>query len=158
MFQDSRHRRGAQRRSHRASRAAAALVSHFMATPSSTAPDGIALLSPAALPKVLGEALLPGVRVVSLMNRSGLLLGCAGDAQAAPAISAIVSSLWQNFEKCDGSLGCLLLECERGRLAVKAVGSFVLAICGDSTVPFGLLKAKVVALTSYLLPQISQLS
>ena len=125
---------------------------------SSATPDGIALLSPAALPKVLGEALLPVVRVVSLMNRSGLLLGCAGDAQAAPAISAIVSSLWQNFEKCDGSLGCLLLECERGRLAVKAVGSFVLAICGDSTVPFGLLKAKVVALTSYLLPQLSQLS
>ena len=56
-----------------------------MATPAAT-PDGIALLSPAALPKVLGEALLPGVRVVSLMNRSGLLLGCAGDAQAATAI------------------------------------------------------------------------
>ena len=116
-------------------------------------------LSPAALPKVLGEALLPGVRVVTLINRSGLLLGCTGDASSAASIAAIVSSLWQSHEKCDGHgmLGCLLLECEHGRLAVKAVGSFILACCSDSTVPFGLLKAKVLALHDYLLPSLSQI-
>ena len=124
----------------------------------SASADGISLLSPAALPKVLGEALLPGVLVVSLLNRSGLLLGCAGDAQAAPAISAIVSNLWQNFEKCDSTLGCLLLECEHGRLAIKAVGSFIIACCSDTTVPFGMLKAKVLALHAFLLPALSQIA
>ena len=120
----------------------------------------VALLSPAALPKVLGEALMPGVRCVSLLNRSGLLLGSAGDASTAPSISAIVSSVWQNFEKCEGqgALGCLLLECEQGRLAVKAVGSFIIACCSDATVPFGLLKAKVTALSTYLQPHLSQIS
>ena len=69
------------------------------AAPSS---EGVSLLSPASLPRVLGEALMPGVRVVALLNRSGLLLGCAGDAATAPSISAICSSLWLNHEKCDG--------------------------------------------------------
>lgn len=124
-----------------------------------TSGAGVKLLSPAALPEALGEALVPGVRVVTLLNRSGLLLGCAGEAATAPSISAIVSSLWQNFEKCDGhgSLGCLMLECEHGRLAIKAVGSFILAVCSDATVPFGLLKAKVAALHTYLLPSLSQI-
>ena len=121
-------------------------------------PEGaVQLLSPKTLPLVLGESLTPGVRVVSLINRSGLLIACAGDA--AVSISAIVSSLWQSHEKCDGQgvLGCLLLECEAGRLAIKAVGSFILACCSDETVPFGMLKAKVVALHDYLLPSLSSM-
>jgi len=102
----------------------------------------------------LGEALTPGMRVVTLINRSGMLIACAGDAGAS--ISAIVSSLWQSHEKCEGQggLGCLLLECEQGRLAVKAVGSFILACCSDASVPFGLLKAKVMALHDFLLPSL----
>ena len=118
------------------------------------------LLSPAALPKVLGEALLPGVRVVTLLNRNGLLLGVAGDATAAPSISAICSSVWQSHEKCDGhgALTCLLLECEHGRLAIKAVGPYILSCCSDKSVAFGMLKAKLTALHSYLLPSLSQLA
>ena len=117
------------------------------------------LLAPKSLPPVLGEALAPGVRVVVLINRSGLLIGCAGDASSAPSISAIVSCLWQTHEKCDGhgALGCLLLECEHGRVAVKPVGSFILACCSEASVPFGLLKAKIVALHDYLLPSLSQI-
>jgi hypothetical protein len=112
----------------------------------------VALLSPAALPKVLGEAMLPGMRVVALLNRSGLLLGCAGDAASASSIAAICSTLWLAHEKCDGhgNLGCLLLECEHGRLAIRAVGSFILACCSDATVEFGMLRAKVSALHDYL--------
>lgn len=99
----------------------------------------VALLSPASLPKVLGEALVPGVKTVALLNRSGLLLGCAGDASTASSLAAIVSTLWQGHEKCEGfgNLGCLLLECEHGRLAVKAVGSFIIACCSDETVVCG---------------------
>ena len=93
------------------------------------------------------------------MVRSNLSKFCAGETSSAASIAAIVSSLWQSHEKCDGHgmLGCLLLECERGRLAIKAVGSFILACCSDSTVPFGLLKAKVLALHNYLLPSLSQI-
>ena len=118
------------------------------------------LLAPASLPKVLGEALVPGVRVVALLNRSGLLLGCAGDAASAPSLAAITSLLWLSHEKCEGqgSLGCLLLECEQGRIAVKAVGSFILACSSDSTVEFGMLKAKVLALHAYLAGPLTQIS
>ena len=130
-----------------------------MASASMAAPPGTVLLAPAALPKVLGEAMVPGVKVVALLNRSGLLLGCSGDATSAASIAAIASALWLGHEKSDGhgNLACLLLECERGRLAIKAVGSFILACCSDSTVPFGLLKAKVLALHNHLREPLSQL-
>ena len=131
-----------------------------LATPATMPETPVALPSPAALPKVLGEAMLPGVRVVALLNRSGLLLGCAGDATSASPIAAICSALWLGHEKCDGhgNLGCLLLECERGRLAIKAVGSsFIIACCSDSTVPYGLLRAKVMALHQALQGPLSQL-
>lgn len=117
------------------------------------------LLAPAKLPAVLGEALVPGVSVVALLNRSGLLLGCAGDAESAPSLAAISSALWIAHEKCEGhgSLGCLLLECERGRLAIKGVGSFILVCCADSTVEFGMLKAKAFALHAFFAESLSQL-
>ena len=120
---------------------------------------GVKLLSSSRVPKVLEEALVPGMRVVTLLNRSGLLLGCAGEAASAASISAIVASLWQLHEKCDGhgALGCLLLECEQGRLAVMAVGSFILACCSDTSVPFGMLRAKAVALHRFLQPSLSQI-
>eukprot|EP00322_Chrysochromulina_rotalis_P015687 CAMPEP_0115855218 /NCGR_PEP_ID=MMETSP0287-20121206/14429_1 /TAXON_ID=412157 /ORGANISM="Chrysochromulina rotalis, Strain UIO044" /LENGTH=229 /DNA_ID=CAMNT_0003309365 /DNA_START=32 /DNA_END=719 /DNA_ORIENTATION=- len=112
------------------------------------------LIAPASLQLTLGEAMTPGVRVITLINRSGMLISCVGEPAAS--ISAIVSSLWQSHEKCEGQggLGCLLLECEYGRLAIKAVGSFILACCSDATVPFGLLKAKVAALHDFLLPSL----
>ena len=128
-----------------------AMVTHT--TPAAT------LLNLKSLPALLGETLGPGVRVVALINSSGLLISCAGDASSAPAIGAIVLCLWQLHEKCDGhgDLGCLLLQCEQGRLAVKPVGSFILACCSDTTVPFGLLKAKVASLHDFLLPSLSQM-
>lgn len=129
--------------------------------PSPASPSPLQLLSPKGVPAVLGEALqgTPGMKVVTLINRSGLLVGSAGDAGSAAAISAIVSTLWQCHEKCEGhgALGCMLLECEQGRLAVMAVGSFILACCSDATVPFGLLKAKAAALHAFMQPSLSQI-
>ena len=123
------------------------------------APTPLQLLSPKGVPEVRGEAITPGMKVVTLINRSGLLIGSAGDAASASALSAIVSTLWQCHEKCEGqgALNCMLLECEQGRLAVMPVGSFILAGCSDATVPFGLLKAKVVALHAFLQPSLGQI-
>ena len=108
---------------------------------------------------MLAEAIAPGMKVVVLINRSGLLVGSAGDAGSASSISAIVSTLWQCHEKCEGqgSLGCMLLECEQGRLSIMAVGSFILACCSDATIPFGLLKAKATALHGFLQPSLQQI-
>ena len=114
-------------------------------------------LSPKALPYVLVEAVTPGVRVVALINRSGLLISSAGDAARASAVGAIVVALWHSHEKCEGSgaLECLLLECDQGRLAVMGVGNFILACCSDNSIPFGLLKAKAAALHDFLQPSLS---
>ena len=119
---------------------------------------GASLLSPKDLPLALGEALSDGVRMVALINRSGLLVGSAGEQGSAPAMSAIVSSIWHQHEKSDGcgALSCLLLECDSGRVAVKGVGSFILALCGDASVSAGLLKAKIVALHDFLLPSLER--
>ena len=119
----------------------------------------MAVILARALPEVLEEAMRPGIHAITLGNRSGLLLGCAGDASRAAAVGAIVSNMWQSHEKCEGagSLGCLLVECEEGRLAIQAVGSFVLACCADETVPFGMLKAITASLQDFLQPPLSQL-
>ena len=118
--------------------------------------SAVHLLSPKNLPLVLGDVVSPGIKVVTLINRSGMLIGCAGDMASAAPVSAIVSNLWQSHEKCEGqgSLNCLLLECEEGRLAIKAVGSFILACCSDTSIEFGLLKAKVTSLHDHLLPSL----
>eukprot|EP00962_Isochrysis_galbana_P012574 scaffold3558_cov127-Isochrysis_galbana.AAC.4 len=87
--------------------------------------SGMSLLDPKALPEVLGEAVSPGVRVVTLLNRrfgsprqglpvvttacvtpplflcSGLQLGSAGNNAAAATIAAIASKVWQSHEKVD---------------------------------------------------------
>ena len=103
------------------------------------------VLDPKALPEVLGEVLTPGMRVVTLINRSGLQLGSTGDAKAAAVISAITSNLWQCHEKCEGAgaLECLLIECDEGRLAVKPVGTFILTCCADTRATSSALKVAV---------------
>ena len=117
------------------------------------------VLDPKALPVVLGAGLSPGVHVFSLINRSGLLLGFAGDSDISPRISAIAASMWTSHEKADGAggLDCLLVECEDGRLAIKAVGGFILACCADASVPFKLLRALAEGLREQLQPQLSQI-
>ena len=122
------------------------------------APRG-SMLHPEALPEVLSEALSPGIRAVALINRSGMQLGSAGEARSIAAMSAIATSLWQQHERSEGTgtLGCLIIECEEGRLVIKAVGGFILTLCADNAVGFGLLKAKAEALHRFLLPPLSQL-
>mmetsp|Transcript_39399 Transcript_39399/g.124304 ORF Transcript_39399/g.124304 Transcript_39399/m.124304 type:complete len:122 (-) Transcript_39399:55-420(-) len=112
----------------------------------------MALLDPRALPEVLGEVVTPGVRVATLLNRSGLQLGSAGDGADGATIAAISSKVWQSHDKGEdaGTLGCLLIECSEGRLAIKSVSSFLVACCADSSVSFGALKAKVEALHASL--------
>mmetsp|Transcript_31762 Transcript_31762/g.61124 ORF Transcript_31762/g.61124 Transcript_31762/m.61124 type:complete len:158 (+) Transcript_31762:351-824(+) len=148
------------------------------------------LLDPEALPAVLGEALGPGMRAISLINRSGMQLGIAGDAAAAPVLAAIAASVWQSAERAEkagshgvedsvdgvdgqgrmdasvtmgadetslGALSCLLIECEQGRLAVKGIGSFILSLSADNSVPFGTLRATADGLHTVLQPSLSQL-
>mmetsp|Transcript_5533 Transcript_5533/g.16997 ORF Transcript_5533/g.16997 Transcript_5533/m.16997 type:complete len:104 (-) Transcript_5533:61-372(-) len=78
-------------------------------------------------------------------SRSGLQVGAAGNTATAATIAAIACKVWQSHEKVEdsGPLGCLLIECSEGRLAVKSVASFLVACCADTAVPFGALKKKV---------------
>ena len=71
----------------------------------------MSVLKARTLPEVLGDAMLPGFHTITLVNRSGLLLGCTGDSTRAAAIGAIIANIWQSHEKCEGAgaLSCLLL-------------------------------------------------
>ena len=57
-----------------------------------------------------------------------------------------------------GALGCRLVDCDEGRLALKSVGGFILVCRADATVPHGLLKAKAQALADVLSPSLSTLT
>ena len=117
------------------------------------------MLNPKALPEVLGEVLSSGMQVAALVNRNGMLLGCAGDSASATLAGAIGANLWQCHERCEGAgaLECMLMECDEGRVALKAVGSYVIVCCTDSSVPFGQLKAKTLALHEFLQGPLRQL-
>jgi hypothetical protein len=120
------------------------------------------MLQPKVIPEVLSEALSPGVTTAILVNRSGLLLGSAGEVASAALLGAIVSNMWVCHETCGGdgagALGCLLVDCDEGRLALKSVGGFILVCRADATVPHGLLKAKAQALADVLSPSLSTLT
>ena len=127
------------------------------AAPRSSAPR---MLNPKAIPEVLGEVVTGGVRTAALVNRSGMLLGCAGDTTDATLAGAIGANLWQCHERSEGAgaLECMLMECDDGRVAIKAVGSYIIICCTDTSVPFGQLKAKTLALHDFLQGPLSQVS
>ena len=118
------------------------------------------MLNPKAIPEVLGEVVTGGVRTAALVNRSGMLLGCAGDTTDATLAGAIGANLWQCHERSEGAgaLECMLMECDDGRVAIKAVGSYIIICCTDTSVPFGQLKAKTLALHDFLQGPLSQVS
>eukprot|EP01047_Picozoa_sp_COSAG01_P067787 COSAG01_NODE_9643_length_2381_cov_140.677914_3_plen_133_part_00 len=118
------------------------------------------LLDPSALPKFLAHANSGGVKAALLCNRDGAVLSFVGDRQGHKFAAAIAANMWTCYEANAlgavgaNELGCLLLDCEEGQLAVVQVSSaLLLGMVADCTVPLGLLKAKITALQQQMLAE-----
>lgn len=72
------------------------------------------------------------------------------------ASAAIASSVWNVYEKSgavafnEEKLRYILIECERGRVAIFDVAKLLLSVYAESKVPLGMLKLKAELLVKYL--------
>lgn len=115
------------------------------------------MLKPKVIPKVLEQVLSSdGVLLAMLLNNEGSLLAFAGQTEReAKVFAAIASNIWLTYEKSgrlvfDNDLEYILIQNESGKVAVAKVSRLLVCIYAADTVEFGLLKAKLKALTSYL--------
>lgn len=118
------------------------------------------LLDPSALPRFLAHANSGGVTATFLCNRDGAVMSFVGDRERHKFAAAIAANMWTCYEANAlgavgaNELGCLLLECQEGQLAVVQVCSALfLGMVADCTVPLGLLKVKITALQQQMLAE-----
>ncbi|KAL3660618.1 hypothetical protein V7S43_014373 [Phytophthora oleae] len=124
------------------------------------------MLRAKVLPEVLGQIVGDGINACMLMTLEGALVGSVGDGETVDhkVVGAIASHTWGEYLHAGkeanptGDLRTMLVELERGRLAMTVAGkSFLLCAYSGTDAPAGLLKAKVEALGAYLSASLDQI-
>ena len=82
------------------------------------------------------------------MKRDGALLCLAGSNVEENVIGALVSNIWESYDKLEAighrsNLRFMMFENQSGKVAITRISNFLLCLCGNETVEFGLLKKKV---------------
>ncbi|PKK76799.1 Ragulator complex protein LAMTOR2-B [Rhizophagus irregularis] len=118
------------------------------------------MLKPKAISQVLKQATTGGVKATlnfSLLNSEGSPLAFISDSDRdARVYAAIASNIWSTFEKNgknlmrDDNLKFLLVECEKGNVAITTVSNMLLCLVAKPEVELGILKAKTDALARHL--------
>jgi len=120
------------------------------------------MVKPAALTQLLSNANTGGVLGSLLLNPEGSLLAFSGPADRDARVTAsLASNVWAGY--CPASpdrppdrtseqpsLRAVLLQCEEGRVCVAPCGPLLVCVYSDTSVGFGLLKAKTLALAQAL--------
>ncbi|KAF4150073.1 Roadblock/LC7 domain [Phytophthora infestans] len=124
------------------------------------------MLRAKVLPEVLGQIVGDGITACMLVTLEGALVGSVGDGEAVDhkVVGAIASHTWGEYLHAGkeanpaGDLRTMLVELERGRLAMTVAGkSFLLCAYSSTETPAGLLKAKVETLGAYLTASLDQI-
>ncbi|CAI5740057.1 unnamed protein product [Peronospora destructor] len=124
------------------------------------------MLRAKALPEVLGQMVGDGITACMLMTLEGALVSSVGDGDTVDhkVVGAIASHTWGEYLHAGkeanptGDLRSMLVELERGRLAMTMAGkNFLLCAYSSTDAPAGLLKAKVETLGTYLSASLDQI-
>jgi len=124
------------------------------------------MLKPSALTHMISQANTAGVKGSLLLNSEGSLLAFSGPADRDARVTAsIASNVWASYSKLgmryrapsplaplspEDKLECVILNCKEGRVCVVPVAGLLLCLYCDTTVGFGMLKAKTLALAASL--------
>ncbi|KAI8333648.1 ragulator complex protein LAMTOR2-like protein [Chlamydoabsidia padenii] len=120
------------------------------------------MLKPKVISQVLRQSTHKGVKASLLMTQDGSLLSFATDNDKNVKIyAAIAANIWSTYQKqtvtetfLDGGESAppkfLLLDCEEGSAFITSVGTMLLCLVAEKSVPLGILKAKAEALQAHL--------
>eukprot|EP00667_Euglena_gracilis_P025068 EG_transcript_29197 len=130
------------------------------------------------LQKLLAQVVSDGMAACMLMDAEGSIIASAGtEVPDLPFVAAIISNIWGSYHEtamsdatghangdaeADGAarctdLQCLVMDCEKNRLAVTGIRKMVLCIVSGPHVEFGLLKAKLLQAKRFLAEPLSRL-
>ncbi|KAI8336190.1 hypothetical protein BC941DRAFT_428559 [Chlamydoabsidia padenii] len=120
------------------------------------------MLKPKVISQVLRQSTTNGVKASLLMTLDGSLLSFAtNNDKNVKTYAAISVTIWSSYKK-QVSLGSflgggeldnpqfLLLDCEEGVVFITGVGTMLLCLVAEKSVPLGLLKTKAEALRAHL--------
>ncbi|GMS79414.1 hypothetical protein PENTCL1PPCAC_1589, partial [Pristionchus entomophagus] len=115
--------------------------------------------------EVLGQVNSADVTGAMLFNREGVLLAYNGygEGNAANVSAALISSIWDAFDRkgvAGGSqdLKEVIIMCEDGVLGATKVAGMLLALKATASVQPGILRAKMHKLSSFLDEPLTQIS
>ncbi|KAF8382970.1 lmtr-2, partial [Pristionchus pacificus] len=126
---------------------------------------GTVMLRHRTLIEVLGQVNSAEVTGAMLFNREGVLLAYNGygEGNAANVSAALISSIWEAFDKKGVAGGRedlkeVVIMCEDGVLGATKVANMLLALKATSAVQPGILRAKMHKLSEFLDEPLTQIS
>ncbi|GMT09302.1 hypothetical protein PFISCL1PPCAC_599, partial [Pristionchus fissidentatus] len=126
---------------------------------------GAVMLRHRTLIEVLGQVNSADVTGAMLFNREGVLLAYNGygEGNAANVSAALISSIWDAFDRKGTVAGRedlkeMIVMCEDGVMGATKVANMLLALKATSSVQPGILRAKMHKLAQFLDEPLTQIS
>ena len=101
------------------------------------------------------------------MKSDGSILCISGNNSNENIIGILISNIWESYEKLnniniinssdkkgensENTLNLMLFENNKGKIAITKISNFLLCLCANETVDFGLLRKKVLYLNRFII-------
>ena len=123
--------------------------------------------------KILELSLTVDIKTSLIMKSDGSILCISGNNSNENIIGILISNIWESYEKLnniniinnningsdkkgennesENTLNLMLFENNKGKIAITKISNFLLCLCANETVDFGLLRKKVLYLNRIII-------